>query len=141
MNFLPFGSHEILSCSKWVESVTGTEADLGEQCSGVWYQGDYSDYRITCAHYMINEQYGMLYLSCYIYSCNYSTGQEIYRALSQLRSFVAEISPPRPEGSIRGRRPFGICSELVMEHLFLWIKCFIFIRLKLALYILAIDRP
>ena len=53
----------------------------------------------------------MLYLSCYIYSCNYSTAQEIYRALSQLRSFVAEISPPRPEGSIRGRRPFGICSE------------------------------
>jgi hypothetical protein len=141
-NFLPFGSHEILCCSYWVESVIGTEANLGEQCSGVWYQGDHRNYRITCTHYMINERYGMLYLSRYIYSCNFSTGQEIYRALSQLRSFIAEISPPRPGGSIRRSRPFGICSESCGNGtLFLWIKYFIFICLSLTLYTLAIDRP
>jgi hypothetical protein len=64
-NFLPFGSHEILWCSQWVESVIGTEADLGEQCCGVWYQGDHRNYRITCTHYMINEQYSMFSLSCF----------------------------------------------------------------------------
>jgi hypothetical protein len=99
------------ACSQWMQSDVATEADRGEQCSGVWRQGDHRDCRIIWTHFTINGQYGVLYLSCYIYSCNYSACNEIYLAASQLRSFGAGISLLRPDGSIPCRSPYGICGE------------------------------